>query len=110
MIGPMRQRITIQAESAASDSQGGYTRSWTTAATVWADVRPVSASEIRSADALDGRVLLRAIVRYTSETAAITSANHRISYDSRTFNITGVQNPDGRKRYLELTLEEGGAN
>ena len=55
-IGALRERLTLEAPSRASDGGGGATVTWTTAAEMWGAVRPVTGEERLRHDGVSGRV------------------------------------------------------
>ena len=101
-IGPLRHRIDIQSESLADDGRGGDVVTTAAVATVWADVRTPSASEVaRSGGFLDQKQI-RCTIRYRAD----VEQGQRISWDSRTFHIQSAVDAEGRKRFLELLATE----
>lgn len=102
LFAKMKHRIALQAVSQASDSQGGYTETWATYATVWAYVRPVKGYERFQADQLQTPVTHKVTLRYRSD---VTTA-HQFIYDSRTFVIKEALNIDEANQYLELKAIE----
>jgi len=113
-IGSMRQKLELQSYSRTSDGGGGASLSWSKVATVYADIRPESASESMHGRDNEMREVVRhkIMIRYRNN---ITHANRLVQtyirYDgveaTRTFNIKGILNVDNRFKYLELTCEEG---
>lgn len=104
--GRNRKRITIQYETVTRDTVGGEVISWSTFATVYAEVlaSPAPADEqfITNADQLQARTFLRIKMRWLSG----VSVKHRITFDNRTLQIHSVGDPDGRKRELRLVVSE----
>lgn len=98
----MRHRITLQNPSMVSDGQGGWTTSWPAIATIWANVKEKAASEFSQAHKLTGSIKYDITIRFRSDVDEKT----RIVYGARTLNITGVINPDGQKRYLNLICSD----
>ncbi len=84
--GQLRHRVVIQARTLSDTAGGGQTESWSTHATVWARVEPVSGRELMEAQQLEARVshkvTIRALDTVTSEM--------RISHGSRSLNIESV--------------------
>jgi SPP1 family predicted phage head-tail adaptor len=106
MIGKLRHRITIQEESRAADSGGGYTNTWTNLATdptVWAAIEPLRGREFLQARQLHDAVTHRVTIRHRSD----VTAGMRLLRGSRAFNIRSVIDKDERGRWLELMCEEG---
>jgi SPP1 family predicted phage head-tail adaptor len=104
-IGSLRKRITIQAETPASDGAGGYALAWTNVMTVWADIAPSTGQKIFTDGHLEGHVTHHITMRYQT---GITT-DMRVNYNNRIFNIRAVLNNDESNRWIELLVEEGTA-
>lgn len=107
--GPLRDRVTFQAESHVSDGGGGNALTWTTVTgtPVWGGFRPE-----RGGERLDGGRLAQAMggtlkVRSSAVTRAITT-EHRAVIDGTAYQIRSVSNPDRRNRWIEMVLTLGG--
>lgn len=96
------KEITIQSNTQTTDSQGGYTESWATLATDWADIQPASGFEKFQANQLQAKITHNIIIRYRSD---VTAAN-RILYGSRTFAIKEVINMSEANTYLKIKAVE----
>jgi len=104
MIGEMRNRIVIQSLGTSTDSGGGQVASFSTANTVWAKVENLSGSENSFGDQLEARSNYRFTIRYVSS----LTPKHRISYNSKLFNIQHVASSlEGKERYQIIDAEEG---
>lgn len=103
MIGKMRQRLTIESVSLASDSQGGSTETWSTHATVWGEVVPLSDSQRFFSDQLQHRVTHRVTIRYLST----LESNMRFKEGTRYYYIKSFQNQGERDRFHVCNCEEG---
>lgn len=103
-IGAMRERVSIQVETQTPDGGGGYTLGWTTLATVWARVRPISGREALQAQQLESAVQYRVTIRTFPGLAA---ARHRLLWGSRPLNILAIRNPDEHGVYMEIDAAEG---
>ncbi len=104
-LGELRKRVTVQAETQTTDNAGGYTLGWTTIATMWADIKPVTGNEPFVAAHLEGHVTHHVQMRYLSG----VTTDMRLTYNSRLFNIRAVLNTDESNQWTELLVEEGGA-
>jgi SPP1 family predicted phage head-tail adaptor len=102
MIGKLRHRVIFKEATETTDGQGGVTSTWSTVATVWAEIRPILGIEryFRGGTAPNITHLIK--VRYRSD----LSMNQRIYYGTRTFYIRGMRNLTERDKFLELTCEE----
>ena len=69
-IGKLNQRIQIQEATETLNAQGGVNLTWSTIATVWGSVEPVSGREMREGDAQQARVTHKVKLRYRSGLSA----------------------------------------
>lgn len=98
--GQLKTRLVIQQPVETPDDQGGVVRTWTTFATVWAQVKPLAARRDVEADA-DGatqsyRIVLRSHLSLTLQ--------HRFSDGTRIFRIVAIRDRDDR-RFIEIDSE-----
>jgi len=104
LIGEMRNRIVIQTLGGSSDAGGGQSSSFSTLSTVWARVENLSGGEGIFGDQLRGTSNYRFTIRYYSS----LTEKYRISYNSKTFNITQITDiQEGRRRFQEILATEG---
>lgn len=101
-IAELRHRITIQSITEVSDGQGGKTENWSTVATVWARIEPVSSRERLYSDKLEYQRTHKIAIRYRSD---ITN-DMRILFNGRYFQIKSVYSPDEREAYTFIDAEE----
>lgn len=101
-IGAMRHRLVIEARDAISDSGGGQTVSWSSGATVWAEITPLSGGELLRQDRLSATITHRISLRYRSDVAP----EMRFRSGERLFEILTVRDVDERHRRLECLCEE----
>lgn len=102
--GDFNRRITIEQLSASADSYGADGgSSWSTlAADVPAHVRPISAVERVRAGREVATEALRFVLRYRSD---LTANGHRIVYESKRYDITGIAEYGPRRQFLEVSGE-----
>ncbi len=103
-IGPLNKRVAIRSASTTRDDYGEPIPSWSTDATVWASVEPLSGRERVSAQQQHAETTHRIRMRYQPGTTV--TAEKRILYDSRIFEIISVINKKERKHMLELLCKE----
>lgn len=104
--GRLRLRLDLETATPTPDGAGGSTLSWSTVATVAADVAPQRAEERRVGEGLADVVTHRIVIRHRDDVAA----GDRFTLGSRVFAIRGVRDPEEDGRYLVcLCEEEGGA-
>lgn len=101
--GELRHRVTVQSPTKIADEAGGVNTSWADLATVWAAIEPLTGRERFHAQRQDMSVSHRLTMRFV---AAVT-ADHRVKFGNRLFNIRSVINPGERNRWLVLDCEEG---
>ena len=100
--GELNKRITLQYQTKVADGLGGYTITWTDAATVWAAIWPVSANEQVQANATTMVISHRIRIRYRS----VLKPSWRIKFGERYFNIVSIINPNQAGRILDLMVKE----
>lgn len=100
--GLLRHRLVLEAPVESADGAGGVVRSFSTAATLWAEVTPVSAARALEAERLGARITHRIAIRFSD---GITT-RHRFRDGERIFQIVSLRDRDGRKRFLTIEAEE----
>lgn len=98
--GQLKTRLVIQQPVETPDDQGGVVRTWTTFATVWAQVTPLGSGRDIQADA-DGatqgyRIVLRSNLSLTLQ--------HRFSDGTRIYRIAAIRERDDR-RFIEIDAD-----
>jgi SPP1 family predicted phage head-tail adaptor len=96
----MDRRIVIETPTETQDSTGAAVATWTTLATVWAEVRPMTGKETFTADQVLGDATSIFIIRYRSD---ITD-KMRISYGGNYYDIRYAREI-GRREGLEITAQ-----
>jgi SPP1 family predicted phage head-tail adaptor len=104
-IGSLREYITIETPTEVDDGQGtgGFTVSWSTFSTAWAQIKPWKSFTMRGADNNEHKITHRIRVR---ELAGI-SQKMRVSFEGRIFHIHGFYDPGERDRFTDMLCEEG---
>lgn len=100
--GRLRERVTIQQRTMASDGMGGQTETWSTLATVWAGVLPRQANRealVIAANQLQARSGFDVRIRYRDD----VSPSMRVSWRGNTLEVESVSDPDQRKREIVLS-------
>ena len=99
--GRLDRRIVLKTRKTGTNSFGEPLDEWTTLATVWANVAPVSDGERWRA----GETLAAKACRFTirwSAAVAVLDPRDQITYDGRTWDIQGVKEI-GRREMIEIT-------
>ncbi len=105
-IGRLRYKVELQSATNSSDGAGGYTSSFNTIASLFADIRPSSGDESYRQGKVQDKTTHKIYIRHRND----VKTNYRISYDQRIFNIKSILNIDERNRFIELTCTEGEVN
>ena len=101
--GSLDQRVTLQSLGYTTDAGGGRVETWTTVATVWAHVRPMSGRERLQADQLESPANYKVTIRRRTD---VTAAK-RILWQGKALNIRfdGFNSP--RDLYMTFDAEMG---
>ncbi len=108
-IAGLRVRITIQRNETVTDRYGNHKSTWTDFFSCWATAvtSGLSASENEAAGQTVEADRLDFTVRWSTETAAVTSKQYRILLDDRIYDILGIDEMgfkhNSRKFHTELT-------
>jgi len=107
-IGKLDRRITIQRATLTVNDYGERAETWTTLATVWAEVnfRPGSGSETIESDQVFAVQRVRFVIRYSS-TVSDLKPSDRVSYNGQLYQIEAVQEI-GREEGLRLVTTSTG--
>lgn len=103
-IGNLSERITLQNETRTPDTGGGASVTWTTLATVFAQVTPMSVSERWQ----NGQQLGLQSYRFTIRARADLAVAQRLQWRGLTYNIEGFILNDN-PRYHDILATTGGA-
>jgi SPP1 family predicted phage head-tail adaptor len=103
-IGDLRERVALQREVRARDDIGGFESTWTTVATVWARVAPMSASERWMRHQMQAQAAWKLTIRHRTDLSL--SPAMRAVWGDRTFELRGITNADERRRFLDLACDE----
>ena len=99
--GLLNSRVVVQQQSTTQDALGQPLNTWSTFATVWANVRHTSGVESIKADALTPVVRASIRVRYRGDLTAAM----RVVHGSTTYNVVAVMPDIGGKEYVDLACE-----
>lgn len=102
--GRLRTELALEQASLASDGMGGHVETWTTLATIFARVEPVSAKSVFGADQAIETVTHRITIRRRDD----VRSGMRLTGPGRIFEITTVHDPDENGRYLFCGARENG--
>ena len=96
--GQLDRRITIQNFSETTDSFGQEVKSFSTLASVWANVVERVGREGEDGEMIAATKKVEFIIRYRTD----VDEEMRISYNSNTYKIQAIQSADARKAFLKI--------
>lgn len=96
--GQLDRRITIQNFSETTDSFGQEVKSFSTLASVWANVVEKVGREGEDGDMIAATKKVEFIIRYRTD----VDEEMRISYNNNTYKIQAIQSADARKAFLKI--------
>lgn len=97
--GNLRNRIVIQANTPSDNAFGEPVVSWSTLATVWAEVETMNGAEALASGAERTSSPVVFVMRHRSD----VTTDKRISWDNGTYDIESVENVAGRNKLLRVT-------
>jgi SPP1 family predicted phage head-tail adaptor len=101
-IGALRHRVTLEAPVDAPDGAGGFSRSFTPIANLWARVAPGGARE----DFVEQRAEQAANHVVTIRWRDDVTKDMRFVHRGRKLRIQSTVDPDERRRFLVCQCEE----
>lgn len=102
MISSLNQRAALQAPTLTPDGGGGFSESWTTFASVWIALEPLSGADVFGSDRNESRIRHRVRLRRI----AGVSAGQRALVGARSFAIHAVLDPGPQISLMNLICEE----
>lgn len=81
----MNQRVVLLSKGASRDAIGGETVTWTEAATVWAEAKPIRGQEFIALQEAQSELQVRFTIRYRSD----VTADWRLQWREQTYEIVG---------------------
>ena len=100
--GRLRHRVTIEQSTPVAAADGELIDSWTTVATVWAEVLELRGREYIAAREAHAEVTTKIKLRYI---AGLTP-KMRVIFGAHTYDIAHIVDLQGRTRDLELLCTE----
>ncbi len=103
IIGRLRYRIQLQSCADTRALDGSVNKTYTTVATIWADVKEASQGETEIATKKTTTSLLNIVVRANIVTGAIDTSYHLV-YDGNSYQVEGMTT-DERRIYRTITAK-----
>lgn len=103
-----RHVVQIQQPGETQDAIGGTVAGWSTLATAYAIIEPVSGREQLAQQRLEATHTHKVTIRYNAALMPPdVGCKMRLVFGTRIFNIRAVRNVEELNQYLELSCEEG---
>lgn len=102
-VGKLRERVALQSATKTRDGVGGWTSTWSTYATVWAEVKAQDGRERENAQRVEALRTYTVTIRRRTDLLA----EHRISWRGRVLNIRAIPDEGPHSAYLVLQAEMG---
>lgn len=99
--GALRTRVFIEQQTTTQDAVGQPVNTWTTLATVWAEIRYRRGMESIQADSMTSVVMVKIRIRYRED----VTAGMRVKSAGTTYNVTAVMPDAVTKDFLDLACE-----
>ncbi len=99
----LRHRVTLEKKILTADNGGGYSASWEQIAVLWAEIQRIKGGEGQIYGKVNASATHLFRLRYRSD----ITAEMRLCYDNRIFNIRAIHNSEERDRMLNIYAEEG---
>ena len=100
--GKLDRRLVLEEPVDTPDGAGGFTRTYQTAATLWAQVEPAAARGDVTADSLGATATHHIVIRSRSD----ITTRHRLRDGARNFRIVSVREQDSQGRFITIHAEE----
>lgn len=100
--GKLRHLVQLQANTPTQNTLGEPSDSWATIANIYAAIRPMAGQELMLAQ----QVIAKASHQITVRNYPGLSAENRIKFGTRIFDINSVNNVDERNREMILLCSE----
>lgn len=104
--GRLRHRLALQSQTETRDAYGAAVISWTTQATVWGAIEPLSGKEFFAQQQSQNDISVRIVMRYNGD----IDETWRIVSGGKYYAIEAVINEMERDRMLTVMCRQGVAD
>jgi len=104
-VGQLRERVIIEDVTNTPNDAGGHEQSWSTFATRWASIEPVSSFTKFQAEGLSHKISHKIYFRYDGLENLTQSM--RIVFGTRIFHIQSFKTIMEKSRFIEVMAMEG---
>ncbi|MHB0934899.1 MAG: phage head closure protein [Armatimonadota bacterium] len=107
-IGQLNRRAQLQQPAPTPNNQGGEVPGWSTVATVWAFVDPLTGRQFFEAKQIQSEISHRIVIRYRTDVTAAWRVRLRDHGVYRVFRIEACFSPEDAREWLDLLCVEEG--
>lgn len=100
--GRLRHRVELQSPTTTRSSTGSALVAYSTTATVWAAVEPLTGREYLASNQTQNEVTTRIVIRHYSGVVP----SWRVVHGSKTYTVEAVINEDEMDRHMQLMCKE----
>ena len=100
LASQLRHRITIEVKTESIGSTGEPLETWATFKTVRAAIIPALGREFYQAYQEQSENMVKFKLRYSSDLSGLNASDHRITYNSQTYDIHSVINVNTRNEEI----------
>ena len=107
--GRMNRRAVLQSPNPTRGADGSLIDGWTTVATVWAALEPVSGRDLVDNGRVATEITHKMIIRYRSDprdTWRVQITENAAAPLTRSFKVSAITNPRDGRQELNLLLKE----
>lgn len=105
-LGELDQRVTLESSTMTQDGAGGAETTWSTYATVWAKVTPLTGRESERSDRREATSAYLIVLRNRDDVVE----GHRLGWRGRKLNVTVVRSQGPRLQFMEIEAQLGGSS
>jgi SPP1 family predicted phage head-tail adaptor len=105
-IGQLNRRVQLQRSTPTPNNQGGEVPGWTTVATVWACVDPLTGRQFFEARQIQSEISTRIWMRYRTDLTSAWRVRLRAGSQYRIFRIEAVMSPEDGRVWTDLLCVE----
>ena len=101
--GRLRNRLVLQSKTETRGAAGGVSTTWTTQATVWGGIHPISGKEYTAIQQTQNEATVKIVMRYQSS----IDETWRVVNGGRAYAIESIINENDRDRMMTLMCLQG---
>jgi SPP1 family predicted phage head-tail adaptor len=101
--GMLNRKIDFQRQVTAPTASGGETVVWSSYATAWAHIKPMTGSEKIKFDRLGFEQMMKVVIRFRPDLTTLD----KVVYRGNQYQIRSIVNIEEADQWLEIMMEKG---